>query len=435
MATKIETPEKLARLLEPARYKVLFGGRGGAKSWNVARILLALGRQSKKRILCGREIQNSIAESVFPLLKDQITTLGFGDFYTCTQSMIRGKNGTEFIFAGLKQNISKMKSFEGIDIVWVEEAACVSEYTWSVLIPTIRKEGSEIWLTLNPELITDATYKRFIEDPPKGAILIPIGWRDNPWFPQVLLDEKDDLKEKNFELYKHVWEGEPVTALEGAVFASELAKVDLEKRITTVPYNPAKPVMTFWDLGYRDNTVLWFVQVDGQMFNVIDFYQNSFKALPFYLNVLQQKGYTYGTHYLPHDGSRHSFDTGATPEGRIQDMGMRAVTVDRCSKIQNSIDNTRMLFSRLRFDENKTFDGVQALRRFCWGQNQSREPIHNEFSHAAAALRTFGDAPYIQWNSFNTPQAQGFEQPRGRVVSDYDPLEMKEDINGNYVYS
>jgi phage terminase large subunit len=194
MQAKAEFPDKLRVLFEPARYKVLFGGRGGAKSWGIARALLVIGAQKPTRILCAREIQKSITESVHQLLADQIKALGLEGFYEVLNTEIRGKNGTLFMFAGLKHNIQNIKSKEGVDVVWCEEAATVSKASWETLIPTIRKEGSEIWVSFNPELDTDETYKRFVLNPPPGAKVVKVNWSDNPWFPDVLAAERDHLK-------------------------------------------------------------------------------------------------------------------------------------------------------------------------------------------------------------------------------------------------
>lgn len=202
-----EFPEKLGFLFEPSRYKVAHGGRGGAKSWGFARALLILAAQKRMRVLCARELQLSIADSVHKLLKEQIEALGLGHIYTVLESVIRGANGSEFIFSGLKSNATKIKSMEGVDICWVEEAQTVSADSWEILIPTVRKEASEIWVSFNPEQEEDATYQRFIKNPPPGAAVVEIGWQDNPWLPAVLLEEKNYLYRVDPEAAAHVWGG------------------------------------------------------------------------------------------------------------------------------------------------------------------------------------------------------------------------------------
>ncbi len=175
-------PDALQFLFEPARYKVAYGGRGGAKSWGFARALLILGAQKNLTILCAREFQSSIKDSVHALLAAQVHDLGLDWFYETQEKTIIGKNGTNFIFAALRHNVDSIKSKEGIDICWVEEAVTVSKNSWDKLIPTIRKPGSEIWISFNPELDTDETYKRFIKNSPPGAVVKKVNWSDNPWF-------------------------------------------------------------------------------------------------------------------------------------------------------------------------------------------------------------------------------------------------------------
>ncbi len=219
MALNVLFPEKLEPLFEPARYKVAYGGRGGAKSWGFARALLILGKKKPLRILCARETQKSIADSVHKLLSDQIKELGFQEFYEVLKASIVGKNGTAFTFAGIRQSsIADIKSYEGCDICWVEEAHIVSKHSWEVLIPTIRKDGSEIWISFNPDLETDETYKRFALNPPSSAKVMEIGYRDNPWFPEVLKQEMADLKTRDPEAYENVYEGKCRSMGEGAYF-------------------------------------------------------------------------------------------------------------------------------------------------------------------------------------------------------------------------
>src|SRR5690348_12970922 len=162
-------PEKLEFLFHPSRYKVAYGGRGGTKSWGIARALLIAGTQRKMRILCVRETMNSIEQSVHQLLTDQIRLLGLRDFYRIQLKSIIGVNGTEFFFAGIRQSVDNMKSYEDVDACWCEEAQAISKRSWNILIPTIRKEGSEIYVSFNPEFEDDETYKMFVTNPPSNA--------------------------------------------------------------------------------------------------------------------------------------------------------------------------------------------------------------------------------------------------------------------------
>jgi len=216
--TRIQLPEVLAGLFEPHRYKIMYGGRGGGKSYAVASRLDGLGVERPLRVLCAREYQVSIKDSVHRLLADRIEALGLSQFYTVTQTSIVGTNGTEFIFKGLHHNAQEIKSMEGVDICWVEEASSVSAESWDVLIPTIRKQGSEIWLTFNPLSPDDATWQRFVKNPPPGAWVQKVLYSDNPWFPEVLEEERKHLQEIDPELYQHIWLGEPRTISDAQVF-------------------------------------------------------------------------------------------------------------------------------------------------------------------------------------------------------------------------
>ena len=220
MTDKVQFPAKLRGLFKPHRYKVARGGRGSGKSWGFARALLALGASRPLRVLCAREVQESIKESVHRLLKDQIEELGLGGHYQVLETEIRGKNGTLFVFAGLLQHtVTSIKSYEGFDVCWVEEAQNVSKRSWGILIPTIRKVGSEIWVTFNPELDTDETYVRFVENTPPDTFLVEMNWRDNPWFNGVLDAERKHAKATHTkEDYDNIWEGKCRSAVVGAVY-------------------------------------------------------------------------------------------------------------------------------------------------------------------------------------------------------------------------
>jgi phage terminase large subunit len=206
---KIDLPQKMIEpIFSDARYKVFRGGRGSSKSWSVARALLALGQGGRKRILCAREIQKSIQDSSYKLLVDQIDLLGMTGHYDVLKSEIRGSNGTEILFRGLgNMTAESIKSFEGVDIVWVEEAHTVSDRSWELLIPTIRKAGSQIWITYNPDEATDPVDVRFFQRNPPGTVVCTINWDDNPWFPEVLRAEKDYLYDVDPDTAAHVWGG------------------------------------------------------------------------------------------------------------------------------------------------------------------------------------------------------------------------------------
>lgn len=190
------------------RHKIARGGRGSGKSWSVARILIAKGAGQPIRWLCCREVQKSIKESAHRLLADTIQSMGLGSFYDIQQTVIRGRNGTEFAFAGLQDHTSdSIKSYEGFDGAWVEEAHTVKERSANILIPTIRKPGSELWWTYNPENADDFVHE-MAEADDSSTLVVTLNWRDNPWFPEELETERQRLLAINQDLYDHVWEGQ-----------------------------------------------------------------------------------------------------------------------------------------------------------------------------------------------------------------------------------
>lgn len=377
------------------------------KSWSFARALLLIavqpsllwtGRVQGPRILCARETQKSIEESVHRLLGDQIANLGLEKFYTVQQTSITAANGAEFAFAGIRQNVNNMKSFEGFDIVWVEEAATVSKNSWNVLIPTIRKDKSEIWVSFNPELEDDDTYQRFVVDPPKSATVKFTTWRDNPWITQVMRDDIDDLRRRNVNDYQHVYEGQCKSTVEGAIYLNEIVATERDNRLTRVPYDPTKPVDTFWDLGYGDNTSIWFAQSFPFEFRVIDHFSGSLKAIDYYVKTLQERPYVYGRHFLPHDAKAHELGSGRTIEEQLKGhLGVERVKVARKLSIADGIAAVRAVFPKCWFDKEKCADGLQSLRHYRYAMDEKlgtskREPLHDWASHDADAFRTFAVA-------------------------------------------
>lgn len=353
--------------------------------------MLILGAKQPTRILCARETQKSIADSVHQLLRDQIKALSLDSFYTVTNAAITGANGTQFAFIGIRQNVGNMKSFEGCDVCWVEEAQTVSKQSWDVLIPTIRKDNSEIWVSFNPDLETDETYKRFVLEPPPGASVHKVNWSDNPWFPQVLRDEMEHLKAKDKDSYEHVYEGMCKQAVEGAIYRAELLAAEKENRICRVPYDPTKPVNTFWDLGFADLTSIWFAQSVGFEYRIIDYLDGSQQPLQFYLRAVQDRGYIYDTHFLPHDAQAHQLGTGRSIEEMMRSAGLRVRIVPKLS-IEDGIAAARAVFPRCWFDATKCQDGLQALRHYRYESDPKlgtlkREPLHDWASHGADGFR------------------------------------------------
>ncbi len=228
MAT-LEMPEKLMFLLDrQSRYKVAYGGRGSSKSWSFGRALIILAVSRKVRILCARQVQASIKDSVYKLLCDTIDALGLTSLFHITRDSIRCCNGSEFFFKGIQNNVNEIKSMEGIDYCWVEEAQNVSQESWDILIPTIRKEGSEIWVTFNPDREEDATYRMFVVNPPDDCISVQMNYDQNPWFPDTLRREMEYCKRVDYGKYEHVWLGKTVINTEAQVYNGKFEMKDFE---------------------------------------------------------------------------------------------------------------------------------------------------------------------------------------------------------------
>jgi len=396
---KVQFLDKLAVLFEHHPYKTLYGGRDGVKSWSIAQALLLLGTGSipgwpnPLRILCGRETMDSIRESVHQLLTDQIVRLGLESFYTPLQSEIRGKNGTEFVFCGLrKQTVSSIKSYEAIDIFWGEEASTVSRRSLTILLPTIRKPGSEIWWSLNPDLETDPVYQDFVINPPKGAVTCKTSYKDNIWLSKESQDKIDTLRERDYDTFHHVYEGATRSTVEGAIYKAEIQAAERDGRIRAVPYDPMMPVDLFFDLGFADRVAIWAAQRTPFEIRLLRYYENDHQAIDHYIQEAQTWGYVLGTFFLPWDGGTRSLGTGKSIEEIIRAKGFK-VRVNRQLSVADGINATRTLFPQFYFDATLCADGLQYLRRYQWGPATAlgvprSQPLHDDASHPADALRT-----------------------------------------------
>jgi len=393
LSMRAQFPSKLKPLFQSARYKVFHGGRGSGKSWGVARALLILARQKKLRILCTREVQKSIKDSVHALLSDQIAALGFGADFQILETEIRCTvTGSVFLFAGLSQHtVESVKSFEGCDIVWVEEAQSVSGKSWDVLVPTIRKPGSEIWITLNPQLESDETYQRFIANPPPDSVVVEMNYMDNPWFPEVLEAERSHAqKTMKREKYAHIWEGKCMPAVEGAIYFDEVAKAEEEGRITRVTADKLLKVHAIWDLGWNDSMSIIMVQRSASELRVVDYIEDSHKKLSDYVEMLKAKPYNWGQDWLPHDGFSKDYKTGKTAEEMLKAMGRNVARTPNMD-IEGGIKAAREVFERIWFDKEKSARLVECLKRYRRNIGQKTgeagSPLHDEFSHGADAFR------------------------------------------------
>jgi len=381
--------DKLTFLLEPSRYKILKGGRGSVKSWTIARALQFLGTQKPLRILCTREVQKSIKDSVHVLLRDQLTLLGLEDFYQPFEQEIRGKNGTTFIFSGLSdQTATSIKSFEGVDIVWVEEAQTVSEQSWKILIPTIRKAGSEIWISFNPELDTDPTYVRFVERTPPNSTLVHLTYRDNPWFTSELEAERaHDEATLSKEEYEYIWEGKCRSSATGAIYSQEVAAMVAERRFANLPYDPRLKVHVVVDLGWNDLFAVGLWQRGLADVRGIKYKEYQYKRVDEVAADLKNMSLNWGAVWMPWDGWITARQTGKSDAQVFQSFGFTVQPIKSPTDAENvRIRMLRQLFPRIYLDQTHCAELLEHLKRYKRAipkHGEPSHPVHDQHSHAA----------------------------------------------------
>lgn len=391
MQIKAQFPAKLRFLFSPARYKIARGGRGSGKSWGYARALLIQAKANKLRIGCFREVQKSIKDSVHKLLVDQIQLMGMGAEYIVTENSIKGRNGSEFLFGGLADHtVESIKSFEGIDIAWVEEGQTVSKKSWDILIPTIRKPGSEIWVTYNPDLETDETHMRFTVNQPDNCVNVLMNYNDNPWFNEVLEQERRNCLKHQPRDYQNIWEGACRPAAEGAIYYDEMAQA--EHRIMNLPYDPNLKVHVVVDLGWNDAMSIIMVQKNVSEIRVIDYIEDSHKKLDDYHYMLKERNYNYGQLFLPHDGYNDRVES-QSAYTILTNLGWDIPRKDEIvmMNVENGIKAARMVFPRVYFDKSKCARLIECLKRYrraiSRATNEPSAPLHDEYSHGADAFR------------------------------------------------
>ena len=408
---KAQFPEKLAFLFRPMRYKIAYGGRCGLKSWSFARALLLLGVSRPVRVLCAREVQNSIKDSVHKLLSDQIAILGLGSKYRIMETEIRGTNGTSFAFTGLSSmTVESIKSFEGCDFCWVEEAQSISDRSWTILIPTIRKDDSEIWISFNPELETDPTYQRFIANKRDDAISVKTSYKDNPWFNAVMEAERLHCLKTDPEGYKNIWDGDCKPAVTGAIYYKEIQQAQSQNRVCNVPYDPMLKVHLVLELGWGDSLAISFVQKNLSEIRIINYLEYSQTSLDIVSSDIRNHRYNWGKVWLPHDGFNKTLNAGGkSTEDIMKALGWDVAKKEEISilSVEDGIRNARIMFSRCYFDKNQTdanhdpfvTDGqtvlthrlVECLKRYRRKINKETDtattPVHDEFSHGADNFR------------------------------------------------
>lgn len=309
------------------------------------------------------------------------------------EKYIRTRSGrVAYKFAGLDRSLDSIKGKSRIKLCWVDEAEPVTDEAWLKLIPTLREEDSELWVTWNPERKHSATHKRFRVGLPDSRVrVVEMNWRDNPWFPRVL--ERTRLRDQmqRPEQYGHIWEGEFRHVYEGAYFVEQLVNAKVSGRICKVAYEPDLPVHTAWDLGIGDSTAIWFFQVSAKEIRVIDHYEANNQGLPHYAGVLKAKGYRYGDDWVPHDAKVRELGTGRTRVETLIDLGRKPRVVPD-HKLMDGINAVRETLPHCWFDEHRTEAGLDALRQYRSEFDDKAlvfddKPKHDWTSHTADAFR------------------------------------------------
>lgn len=417
---KIQIPEKFGGIFEQknVRYRVAYGGRGSGKSITFARMILLEALKQEGKYLCCRELQKSIKTSLHSLLAAEIKAMGMEKYFDVGKEYLRTADGlSEFLFFGLRSNAEEIKSTHGVRICWVEEAQAVSQFSLDMLIPTIREDYSEIWFTFNPMDELDPVYEMFVTKPRRKSAICEINYNDNPWFPQVLEDERLECLETSPEKYKWIWEGQLYVNVEAAVYGKWMENARNAGRIKHDIFDQSLPVFTGWDLGYSDDTAIWWFQVAGNELRLIDYYENNRQDMRHYAeqlygreiinvkygengkilsyelgavlpNLKRRTLYKYQDHYVPHDAANKLLQAGGrSVVDQLHELGIKSKIVHATSQ-QNQIAAARSAIDLAWFDVEFCKQGIRCLKKYEFedrgdDRGYSQTPKHDVYSHGA----------------------------------------------------
>lgn len=459
----VEIPEKLRGVFQGnARYRGAYGGRGSGKTRTFAKMLIlraidfAFNKKVNGTIMCSRETMKSLKDSSMSEVKHAIKELGFSHLFHYGEHYIRSSNGiVDFTFDGLRQNVDNIKSKSRILICWIDEAESISENSWQTLIPTIREDLSEIWVTWNPKFENSATDLRFkkvfeslnkslsllrddldgsgltereredinhqimsIEGQLRSYKFVEINWRDNPWFPKSLDKERlIDLK-RDQGLYNHIWEGGYITFNRGSYYADMLARAREEGRVTHVPKDPYYRTYAFWDLGgtgvRSDATSIWVAQFIDKEIRLIDYYESQGQSLGYHVEWLRSNGYDNSLMVLPHDGNTNDRVYNVSFQSELINAGFSVEVVKNqgTGAAIKRIEASRKWFDRMVFDDGKTSAGIKALEWYHEKRDEHRNiglgVMHDWSSHAADAFGLlsvyYQDPSLVRSNMYYSPQ-------------------------------
>jgi phage terminase large subunit len=398
---EIPTARAFQPLLSDVRYKGAWGGRGSGKSHFFAGLVIEKCLlKPGARILCVREVQKSLKESAKRLIEQKIEEFGLGRKFDCLESEIKTPGGGVISFTGMKDHTAEsVKSYEGYDVAWVEEAQSVSPRSLALLRPTIRAPGSELWFSWNPRRKNDPV-DEMLRGPvlPTGAEVVRANWSDNPWFPAELEQERLDCLAIKPEHYDHIWEGGYASVTEGAYFAACLAAAKSERRIGNVAFDPLMTVRLFFDIGgtgaRADACSIWPAQFIAREIRTRDYYEAVGQPLSTHINWLRSKGYTpdKAQIWLPHDGATSDKVYAVSYESALRDAGYTVTVVPNQGKgaAAARVEAGRRRFPSIWFDEETTQAGRDALGWYHERRDPERNiglgPEHDWSSHGADAF-------------------------------------------------
>jgi phage terminase large subunit len=427
LVVQIDITRKTLPLLTPKRWKVMRGGRGGTKSWVVVNVLLAMARKSRLRIVCGREVQKSIRASVYTLFLDRMRAYGWEDEWEILEtSLTHKRTGTEITFTGLRDHTTdSIKSLEGCDIFWIEEAQSVSIRSLDLLIPTIRKPGSEIWATYNPTLDSDAIHMhvaKLQKYQPELLCLMEVSLDDNPWAPQDLLAARDLDYLTDPIKAGQIWGGQTKQIVEGAIYERELSQAATEHRITAAcRHDPSAKTVLAFDLGRNDCTSIIIGQYVGRERRIFWSYENRFQFFPFYIDEIKRTGFRIDHIILPHDGRTKTISTLESPESMCKKAWPNAtVEVLQATGIELGIEHARQGFNQVWIHPELAQSIYSSLKRYRRaltghltpdGKPLYGDPVHDDASHGGDCFRywmQYKEVPMLSQADTNAYRAYNY---------------------------
>lgn len=436
---RIPVPRVFKPLLTPSRYKAAHGGRGSGKSHFFAeRVVIHALQNEGFRCACIREVQKTLAQSVKKLIEDKIETHDLGGHFEVQEAQIKTPGGGVIIFQGMQNHTAdSIKSLEGFDVAYVEEAQSLSQRSLDLLRPTIRKEGSELWFAWNPRHDTDAV-DVFFRGGRKltDAAVVEANWQDNPWFPEVLRQEMLDDYAADPEKAAHVWGGGYEIVSAGSYYGKLIAEAERDGRIGAFPHDPNLAVKTGWDIGVDDYTAIWYFQENWAnglpRVRVIDYYETSGDGAPLISEqAVHGKPYKYSGHHFPHDvmvrewgaGARTRFDT-------LNGLGVRPILAGVQQGPEERINAVRQLLPICEFDDNQNVRfGLKRLRRYQRKYNETlgvyQGPLKDDNDHGADAFGEYAiNSPMVKvakakketaFNDYTSHRSHSMSEDLGRV--------------------